>query len=289
MTGELHENIDGTDSEQDVVTDADQEAQDKPPQFDPEDVEEAKLFGWKSPDEWQGEKPEGYIDNPEEYLGRVKRSRIFSAMQSKLDQQATTNQDMVRRLEAMSEAGLKRQRAQFDAQIERITQSQRAAVAEADTDEFDRLEKERQAAIKDFSEQSTPAAPQANPDVEAYKNSDEGAWLKNPILLDTAARLIDANPAILAQPAKAQLEYAEGEVRKMYPAYFPKKDEPKSQPKTRQVVDAGGLAGGAMPKPTAFAKLPAEAKSQFEKFVKDGIFSDSKEDREEYANEYNNS
>jgi hypothetical protein len=209
-------------------------------------------------------------------------------MQSKLEDQATSNQELVRKLETMNEVGLKRQRQQFDTELQRISKSQRAAVEEADTATFDRLEQEKQDVIKDYSEQTPKPGPQIDPEVQAYKSSETGAWLNNPVLHETAARLIDANPAMLAQPAKTQLEYAEGEIRKMYPAYFPKKEEPKPKPQ-RQVVDSGGLAGGGMPSATKFSKLPGEARTQFDKFVKDGIFADTKEDREEYANEYNNS
>lgn len=289
---ELEEHIDGADSKQDVVTDAGTPQEPTPSEpvveFDPEDVDEAKLFGWKSPDEWQGEKPQGYIDNPAEYLDRVKRSRIFSTMQTKLDEQARESQETTRRLAAMNDSALKRQKAQFEAEISRITEGQRAAVEDADTATFDKLEKQRQDVIGRYSEQSTQAQPQVDPYFQEYAASDAGAWVANPILKQAAAQLINANPAMLAKPAKAQIEYAEAEIRKMYPAYFPKTDDPKPKPQTRQVVDGGGLAGGGV-KQTAFSKLPADAKAQFSRFVQEGTFENTKADQEEYANEYFNS
>lgn len=246
-----------------------------------EDEEEARLFGWKAPEEWAGEKPAGYIDKPTDFLTRVQRSRIFRTMQDKL---AETEAKQAK-LDAMNQKALERQRAQYETRLSDITKEQRRAVDDADTDRFDALEEERQGLSKQLSAPAEVEAPQADPYVEQYVASEQGAWTQNPVLRKTGYDLIQGNPAILAMPAAKQLEYAEAEVRKMFPAYFPSTEKPKPAP--RATVDGGGLAGGAPKTASAFAKLPPDVKAHFARFVKDGIFQDNKTDQEEYAREYN--
>lgn len=285
---DVEDQIDTDDSAQAVVVDADEvDAPEPAPQWADEDAEEARLFGWKSPDEWQGEKPQGYIDNPQEFLDRVQRSRIFKTMQDKVSKTEQQAQDHARKLEAMNARALENQRAQYDQQMQQIVAAQRRAVMEGDTEQFDALEG-RKAGLQKASEEAAkpPEQPQGpDPYVQSYFESKNGAWLKNPILQSTARALIDANPAVLVMDAKAQIDYAEAAVRKLYPGEFQQDEAPK--PKPRPMVDGGGLAQGPGRASGAFQKLPGEAKTQFERFVREGLFSDTKEDREDYANEYN--
>lgn len=285
MTEEVQE-IDTDDIQQADIVDAEPETrEDQPaaPEWSAEDEEEARLFGWKAPDEWQGDKPAGYISKPDEFLDRVQRSRIFRAMQDKLQTTEQQAAEVARKQEAMNQRAIERQREQYESELQRISAAQRRAVDEADTETYDHLEQQRQNLHK--MAQPQPTAPAHDPIVQEYRNSEQGAWLSNPILARTASELIDKNPAILNSPAKDQIAYAEAEVRKLYPAYFP---QPEARPAPRSAVDGGGLASGGGPKPTsAFGKLPSEAKANFARFVKEGLYKDSKEDREEFANDYN--
>lgn len=276
------EEIDAADSRQDVVADAD------PPKYSDDDANEARMFGWKSPDEWEGQKPDWYIPDPTEFLDkRVKSSRVFKTMQEKIAESERASKETARRLQAMYERSVETQKAAHEQKLAEIVARQRAAVDSADPDEFDRVEAERRKHVENApraNHEPQPGPQQIPPEVVEYRASEKGQWLNNPILHRTAAELIDARPDIQAKGVAAQLEFAETEIRRMYPAYFPAPQPPKSQP--RQVVDAGGLAGGSRHN-TAFQKLPSDAKSQFAAFVKSGIFKDTNEDKEFYANEYN--
>lgn len=258
------------------------------PKWSDEDADEARLFGWKSPDEWQGDKPAGYIDNPEEFLDRVKRSRIFSTMNEKLEAREREALETARRMEAMNSAALERQREQHEAALSRIAKQQRQAAANADTDRFDELERERQELSRQKPQDPTPPpVPATDPYVEQYRVSEQGAWLGNPVLYNTGRELINARPDVMAQPPQKQIEFVEAELRKMYPAYFPQAETPKPKPQPRQSVDPGGLGGSPASAQGAFSKLPADAKAQFKRFVGQGVFKDTKEDREEFANDFN--
>ena len=47
------------------------------PKWAPEAEQEAKALGWKSPDEWKGDVPSGYIDDPTKYLERAESFTPF--------------------------------------------------------------------------------------------------------------------------------------------------------------------------------------------------------------------
>ena len=240
-----------------------------------EDESEAKLFGWKAPDQWQGEKPEGYIDNPKEYLDRVQRSRIFQTMQEKMAEQE-------RKLAAMNDKALERQKADYDRQLAQIAQRQRQAVEEADTETFDRLERQKSELAKQAPEAPKPQAPQ-----EVVQFREANAWAKDPVLWNEAIEAVDVGLSqglVQSDDPAGQLQFAERTILAKYPHLKPQ-EAPKPK---RQMVDSGGLAGGAPSGRAAFDKLPADAKSTFQRFVSKGIYEDTAKDKEEYAREYNN-
>lgn len=272
--------------------DAEPAPQQQAPQWTDEDEQEARLFGWKAPEEWQGEKPAGYIDNPEEYLDRVKRSRIFKTMQDKIEAQEQQQAEVQRKQEEMNRRALERQREQYESEMQRISRAQRQAVEVADTGEWDRLEQEKAELSKNAPkepEAEKPAGP--DPFVSQYAETDEGAWIKNPVLLNTGSQIINANPAMAQADAETQVKYAEQELRKLYPAYFPDTTQQPAPSGQRQQqpakVDGGGLGASSAGQSSAFGKLPSDAKAQFKRFVEQGLYEDSKKDREEYANDYN--
>jgi hypothetical protein len=246
-----------------------------------DDEQEARLFGWKSPDEWKGEKPAGYIDDPKEFLGRVERSRIFQTMQQKMSEQE-------RKLAAMNDKALERQKADYEAQMRQISARQRQAVEEADTETWDRLERQK-ADLARQAPQEGPANSQAEgpaPEVAQYREQND--WAKDPVLWAEAVQAVNVGlqtGVVTANDAESQIRYAERVVKTKYPHLF-STPKPKPQP---QKVDAGGLAGGPKSGRNQFDKLPSEARDAFSRFVKRGVYADTKESREKYAREYNDS
>lgn len=253
------------------------EEQDAPPakSWSDDDESEARLFGWKAPEEWQGEKPAGYIDNPSEYMQRVERSRIFQTMTQK-------NADLERKLGAMNEKALERQRQEYESRMQALTQMQRRAVDEADTAAYDRAEQAKVALQREQQQHQAPQGPAQ--EVVQYREANE--WTRNPVLWHEATEAVNValqHGIVQTNDPKTQIEYAEQVIRTKYPHLF----NAQSKAAPRQKVDGGGLAAGPARSGGAFEKLPAEAKHAFERQMKQGIWSDSKKDREEYAREYN--
>lgn len=246
------------------------------PAWAKDDEEEARLFGWKPETEWKGDIPPTFEADPARFLDRVKNSRTFKAMEER--------QESIRReLEADRQRAMERQKAAFQARLQSVQQGMRQAVETADTAEYDRLSQEQQR-LMEYAPQVQPEAPQGpDPDVQAYAQSPEGQWVNDPAIRAIGFDVIEKNPHVKHLPAKDQIRFAELQLRKDYPHLF-SQPQPEEKRKTSARVDGGGLgsrSGGG-----AWQKLPAEAREQFKKEVRKGLFKDDPKDREEYANEY---
>lgn len=272
--------------ETEVIEDAEVvEAPEPQKEWSDEDEAEARAFGWKSPDEWQGRVPEGFIQDPRQYVERAMTFKPFRTLKERLDTTEREYADRIRKLETLNQRALDMQRSQFEARLEGIRQQKVQAVDMADKDAYQRLDREEQATQRAMWEAMRPApqAPQPDPWVISYAETDEGSWIKDGTLRTVGADLIDKNPAAKGMNAQEQIKWVEGELKRLYPqAFSPSQTE---KPKPRVAVDGGGLAGGKAG--DAFSKLPKEARDVFHRYVKEGVVTDTKEARAEWAEEYN--
>lgn len=263
------------------------------PEWTPEQEKEAReLYGWKSPDEWKGDVPPGYIDDPRAFMERADNFGPYRKLKERLETIEAQSSEKIRKLERLSEQAIKRQQKQFQEQYERdiraITSRQRQAVEAGDTEEFDRLEnfKRNVKPPEDFAiEQENPER-KIDPYLVEYRQSKEGAWINDPVLWKVARDAVDAafQMGVPLPTVQDQVKYAREKAEALYPHMFKKPETEQKQHKQR--VDGGGLASGA--KSGAWESLPADAKSQFKQFVAQKIFKDTPEDRKMYAEEYNN-
>lgn len=256
-----------------------------------EEEADARVFGWKRPDEWQGDKPPGFIDNPKEFLARVERSRIFQGMNQKLAEKEAAAEERIRRIEAMTDKALQAQRAAFERQLSDIEARKRAAVGMADEAAYDRLEKERAGLIREaqrvLAPPQPPQAPQRGPvDPEVASYAKTAAWMQNPALIAQGAFIVEHRPDIKAMPQMEQVKAVERELSKMYPSFFQTAPSAAPAAPRPQTVDGGGLAGGASRAANSFDRLPPEAKSAFKKFAAQGLFPDNEQGRKAYTDEY---
>lgn len=250
--------------------------EESPAKLSADDVEaEARFFGWKAPDEWRGEQPPGYIDNPQDYLDRLERSTPFRKLKEH-------SEEKLRKLESVMDAArqrdLERQKQDYEARLQAIANRQRAAVESADVEEWDRLEKVKQNLVPPKDD-----LPQTDP-VEPFKS--EYTWLEDAVIRDHGAKAIDAamRSGELASNADVatQVKFADAQVRKYFPHLFKTEEAPKPQPR----VDGGGLAGPR--KKSGFDSLPKDVKAEFDRQVKKGVFENTTEDREFFFDEYQN-
>ena len=255
------------------------------PEWTDDDVQEAKAFGWKAPDEWEGDKPAGYIDDPRRYLERAENFRPFKALRERTAKMEAEYQERLRKVETITERALEAQRAQYERDLQSLNARQRRAVEEADVQTFDQIEKAKAAmqppAVPVVEQQINHVPPEVQELVARHE------WAKNPALLAAGAEILEKTPGSRFMPPQEQFALAERELRRIYPTAFPQPvaAEPAKAP-APQRVDGGGLAFGSG-KDSEFSRLPEEAKSTFRRFVNQGLFSDTDADRKRYADDYN--
>ena len=250
-------------------------------EWDDEVEAEARAFGWKSVDEWEGKVPAGFIDDPRRFMERAEK---FSPFQ-KLRERLTQTEEIARRSEAAISAQVKRfqeaEKARYEAEIATLKAQQLSAVEVGDVDEFkratDRIDGMR------APEPELPEEPESDPVVPLY---DAHPWLKDPFLREQGHLLtsVALKQGLLSGKATIaeQAAYAEREVRKYFPHMFPQEAAPKKV--AASPVEGGG--GGIFKAKTGFDSLPAAAKATFKNFVAEGVFKDTEADRKQYFEDY---
>jgi hypothetical protein len=244
------------------------------PAWNPELETEARALGWKSPDEWQGDIPAGYIDNPERYLQRAESFTPFKKLKERLD-------EVARMSEKTQEALSKTFQREMQTRMAQLQEQKVKAVEVGDVAEFQRLEKQQ-------AELSKEAAPQAKPQ-DAVPPDHRSAidqwrvgkdWFQKDKVRTTAAVEFygEAQQQGLSDP-KAILAYVDQKMAGTFADLAPK--AALSAP-----VEAG-LTFGGNAVASGFEKLPKDAKDAFQRFVKQGLFQDTKEGRAAYAEDYN--
>lgn len=250
------------------------------PKWAPEVETEARALGWKAPDEWKGEVPAGYIDDPNRYLERAESFAPFRKLKERLETTEKATQESLRKIEAVAAKTLERERAQFAAQLESIKQQKVAAVEVGDVDAYKALERRE--------EQVRQAMPEAQPQQDPVPQDHRSAieqwsvgknWFRQDKVKTLAATALygEAQEKGMTDP-KAILAFVDQEMSKQFADLAPK------QPQATMVE--GGLTFGGGSQASAFEKLPKDAKDAFRRFVEKGVFKDTKEDRQQYAEDY---
>lgn len=248
-------------------------AQTDAPKWAAETETEARALGWKAPDEWKGEVPAGYIDDPTRYLERAENFTPFR----KLREQTT---DALRKVEAVAAKQVERERAAHAADLASIKAQKAAAVETGDIDAYKALDKQ-----EDKLREAAPEAPKQSAVPDDHRSAIEQwsvgkLWFKaDPVKTQAAALLYgQAQESGLTDP-KAILAHVDREMAKQFADLAPK-------PAQVDTVEGGlNFGGGAQSSP--FEKLPKDAKDAFRRFVEKGVFKDTKEDRAIYAEDYN--
>lgn len=247
----------------------------------PDTETEARALGWKAPDEWKGEIPSGYIDDPSRYLERAESFAPFRKIREKMSEMEKTTQDVLHRIEATATKQIERERAESKAAIEAIKAQKLQAVEVGDTDTFKALDRREDQIRAGMQDQAKPSAVPDNHRTAIEAWSQEKPWFKaDPIKTQAAVILYgQASQRGMSDPA-AILAFVDSEMGKQFADMAPKRPASES-------VEAG-LTFGAGPSQTGgFEKLPKDAKDAFRRFVDKGVFKDTKEDRLQYAEDYN--
>jgi len=289
----------------------------------PDEIEKAKSMGWKDPSEWKGSPPKFGFIKAKQYLERAEtvipimrseNKKLKDELKEARDELKSFKDEMagtVAKMAKMSKVALDRQRAQLE---DKYANAIEAAAEVGDKEQVRRLRESERKDLKAFDEAAEEAAEvkteKGKESVNAALPKDvqdtighwigENAWYSADPEMQAVAntyhgKLLKEKPGLtLAENLEETRKY----VARRYPEKFKVEDEPDEnedeKPARGSRVEGGSrMAGGGSG--SKFSKLPADAKAQADKFIKeDGLFLEKGEDpikdlnkaRERYAADY---
>lgn len=256
----------------------------------------ARAMGWVPQEEFRGPSDKWrdaaeFVRKGEEDLPVVRErlrdtTRKLTQLEQRLQAREQEFSQNYGQLERMTTVALQRQREQINASY---VAAQRQAVELGDVARFDQLRSDQQQALHNFDSDAYQArqaprqqpqqgpAPEEVPIVTAWQRSNP--WFLHDAEMNSVAqaahvRIGRENPNMSLQE---NLEKTTAYVRQRYPERFPQ------QPMRQATVEGGSrmaISSGARSK--GAADLPADARRQGEKFVREGLFKDMSE----YAREF---
>ncbi len=252
------------------------------PKWAPEVESLARDWGWKAPDEWKGDLPEGYIDNPERFVQRFEKLPPVQKLQKEVEDVRKASTESLRRIEEVTARTVQRERERHAAELAKIKADKVAAVEVGDVQAFKALDAQEDKLRKEMQPVDEPK-PSAVPDVHrvAIENwAVERPWFKKDAVKTQAAATFygEAQADGLTDPA-AILKFVDRRMGETFADMAPK------QP--RDAAVEGGLTLSTGVKAGTFDTLPRDAKDAFQRFVQRGVVEDTKEARATWAEDYN--
>lgn len=253
----------------DVANDAPPETE---PTIDPEIADRARKYGWKSPDEWQGDPPPNGFMDPADYL--TKPAVRLKMTEERLEEQTRAAEakqqefeERIARIDRMNAQTLERQKAAHKAELDKVRAEMRQAVELGDVERYDALSKHHDdLSGQSFDDKEAPKKQDEPPAVAAFKR--DHAWVLADKVALAMVSAIGAEVSANGGDAEKQVAAAVAELKRRYPERY---GEPRTRP---QRVDGGSLA---TPGASLVAKLPPEARRQMKQDIADGLYASEKE------------
>lgn len=272
------------------------------PQADPAVEAKARETGWVPLEEYKGDpakwKPADKWKSPDEQLGTMrKKLEKTEAAFAKFKRDTADN---FARTERMNAAAIKQARQDI---IDKYEAEKKAAVKTGDEDAFDKAEAAKTKALKNLDDEAEKAngkgkddgksADLSPEDIETVEDwKDENPWFDaNEAMRNFADKRF---VRIRRRDPDMAMEDVLGEVRKAVEEQFPDEFGKRRTNGSKVEGGNGGDMGGNGAGRSLFLKLPAEAKAQADRFIKEGLFLEKGETaeknmaqaRERYARKY---
>lgn len=253
---------------------AEQDAPEAPEDDGPSEVEKhARILGWKPPAEWKGEPPARGFMSAEDYVAKFRDTPAENAkLRERLDAIERETQQRLERMDRFYQERAKRE-------MEALRQQQRRAVETGDVEEWERLEKQREAASQPQREPEQPRGP--DPAVQEWK-ARNGWFESDPALRGAAMALADEAIAQGYAAPAAQLAYVERVMSER--GLLPGAEKPK--PKARVAVDDGPMMAAPRNAAPGWDRIPSEDRKMMMNDIKSGIFRDKADAAKAYWAEY---
>jgi hypothetical protein len=268
----------------------------------PSEIEtRARAMGWRPAEEFNGDpskwrSAEEFVAKGENDLPVLRENLRrttdqLTQLQSRLAKQDQEFKSTISRIEKMSDTALQRQREQLD---ETWSNAMRNAAANGDIERYQQLETGKAQAISNFDQRlsevrqpvvAEPVADKPDPTADPKYQTTVQSWAKRNPWFQTDAEMnavaVHYSNQIAAQKPGITLDEnlrdTEAYMRRRYADKF---GSPSSDP---PAVEGGGSRMSATPgRGKGWNEIPADAKAQGAKFIKDGLFKD----QNDYAKEY---
>lgn len=267
---------------------APEEAETPPEEQQETEVEQkAREMGWKPQEEWEGDTAnwmpaEDFVERNERLKGRG--DKILQTENAKLSRDLD---ELKRTVGDLKQYLSKADQRAYQRAISDLKQKQRQAVEDGDTQAFDQVERQmqdltRQASESQEAEQAGQGEGQRqeHPDFAAWRA--ENPWYGDDPVLTTRADEVGQRLAGHGYQGRQLFDAVTQVLKEEHPSKFGK---PNGQGRKASAVEGTGTKGHAK---TKWDQVDQEGRAAFNRFVKQGVFSDTKEDRERYADDYLN-
>ena len=231
-------------------------------------VQEAKRMGWVEQEKFKGD-PDRWVE-AEKFVERGKNE--LPILRERYKKHDSTIKSLRNEISGMKQTFKEfqgythdREKKAVERAIKELTNRQRVAVEEGDTKTFDNLEKEKSDLL-----QEQPTVPQINEsepmEAELQDWIDDGnEWFYSDRTLGDYAATI--SPYVAKNTTKTGKAYYD-EVKKEVMARFPEKFETQKKVTPPAVEGTGEQTPPPQGKQT-YANLPADAKAQCDRFIKE--------------------
>ena len=297
-------------------TTANTEAQTEGERADPAIERRARDLGWVPEAEWHGDPPKGGFRSAEEFIKRgeevlpIVNKRLERELRQEREARERDKKDFadrVERLDKMSRMALQQQRSKI---VEEFEAKQDVAAESGDVERVRALRKEQRETLAEFDKNAADDEPPKKKDDDKLPSHiktavqdwvAENSWFTSDDEMNAVAnrhheRLLKEQPGLSITENLAKVrEY----VARRYPEKFGKSNDAEDEADTTARRNGSRVEGGARIAGggggSLWAKLPADAKAQADKFIKeDGLFLEKGETaeknmtqaRERYAREY---
>ena len=232
-----------------------------------ETEQEAKRMGWVEKEKFKGD-PDRWVE-ADKFVERGKNE--LPIMRERLKKFDSTNKQLKKKMDKMAETFKEfqsytktREQKAVERAIKELTEKQRVAVEEGDTKTFDKLEGEKTDLLQE--QLTVPEVEVSDPDEEMFNDwvDDGNKWFVDNKKLGKYAASISTYVA--EQTGLTGIALFD-EVKKETQARFPEEfgEKPKAVPK----VEGGTDEAPPPQSKQTFANLPAEAKEQCNRFIKE--------------------
>lgn len=217
----------------------------------------ARKEGWRPESEWKGEnKPAEFIDaktfveNGDNIAGMLKKK--VTALESTVENLQSTNSEF----RQYHERTLEKERREREAEIAQLKKDRQEAISEGDGQRFTMTDDR----LTELQSQE-PVDPNAGMDQLAVQWLDSNSWYKTNEKLAAYADGIADRVTKQGYTGQAYFNELTRRVEDAFPDEF-------SKPVSAQVVE-GGQVSQVTPESQTYEDLPAEAKAECDRFVRD--------------------